>query len=121
MSERYDTLNQRWAREERRAEKFAHVISRFREEFGRDKIWFELLDYDNDVGICVEAGSHEGGDFRRMAVRFNQKDPLEFIPPALSFAHAWMRGKTHYEGVPGDYTLEGHEITARAIANGEVA
>ena len=113
---RFDTIEQRRSRQERRAEMYAHVIARFRTEFGRERVYFELLDYEDSIGICVESSAPEEDDFRRIALRFDRRDSLDVVDRAVAYVKDWAAGKTEYKGVPGDHVLEGNEMLAREIA-----
>jgi hypothetical protein len=111
-----DTIQQRIAAKIERASDFERFLFAFETVFGRDRIEFELFDYDSAIGVAVSKGNEaEPDSYARIAIRFNRYDDDKVLKAALDYAKRWQVGATAYKGVIGDHILEGHEISARRI------
>ena len=121
-ADRYHSVDERLADHQRYLEKNANlnaIVARFREEFGVEAIWFELLDYQNDVGIAIERGGVDG--LSRLGIRFNHSASQEVLDASIAYAKKWKAGETEYKGVPGEHVMEGNELCADGIFEGKMS
>jgi len=111
-----DTIAERVAEKVKRACVFEKILSAFEEEFGRNRIQFELFNYDSEIGIAVANGDPGAETYARIAIRFSKNDGPDVLQRALKYAKSWTAGQTKYKGVIGDDVLEGRELCSRKLA-----